>query len=694
MQDKPPLSKKHRDESKKPPQRTRQRRTIITAFIAPPQDSSFFATKGLVKGSDAMATGSTSQKGKLDTLIDILSAGYMIYLIYYIATFFAAPQRAVIPFIAFSGVLAILRWVKNRGPSPINLIFATFVAGLSIAVGYYFYTEYPSLILERDGAPNSADYIFAALALVLPIFITWISLGSIIPIVITVFIAYGAFGFVFPGILHHPGMSTHRMLSETVLSFTGVFGNLPQLGLKYVAIFILFAALVRAFGGLEYILAILTRVIRGNPLVIPQLAVVSSMLMGSFSGSAGANAAGTGAFTIPLMKKYNVPASKAGAIEAVASIGGQIMPPILGAAAFVMAEFIGTTYWNIVIASILPALLFYGSVGVSVHFISLAHVKSPESGADVAAAQPTGNIRIWDGIPMAAGILAILYALGIARLDAMTAGLYGVAAFLVVQILYTLITSGGKVRLGPDIIQRIVQGIRDSATESAPIVIMLSALGVIVKILVGTGLSTKLAYGAVDLAGGAFLPTVFLVMLVCILFGMAVTTVAAYILTVIVAAPALASFGVPEMSSHFMIFYFAMLSAITPPVAAVIPIIIGISKAGFMETAWESIKLGAALFILPFYFVFTPEILTFTGDGLLAFLFAAIALAAITIGLQMPAPKRSHLVFKAHLLGVGGLVLFAPTLPLTIVSAIAAIALLFFALKQPVRVGGDVPANM
>ncbi|MBU1275511.1 MAG: TRAP transporter fused permease subunit [Proteobacteria bacterium] len=598
-----------------------------------------------------------------DWLIKVLSVFYVAYVGYFIITYFASPQQVVVGLIALSAIFVTLNQVRlftARLGAWLSGGIATLLVLIWVFIGLYFYLEYPTLLYERDGANNTLDFVLAGLLIILTIFYTYVCYGLTIPLVVTAFLIYGILGQFFPGFLYHPGMRLERLLQETSLSFSGIFGMLPQVGLKYVAIFIIFAGFVRVFGGMDYVIDSVRRLSRRNERMIPQISVLASMIFGSFTGSAAANLAGTGAFTIPLMKNHGIPPKVAGGIEATASAGSQIMPPIMGTTAFVIAEYLGIQYLDVVVAGVFPAILFYFSIMVAVYIITLLYMKptdnikrASEKDQDVA-----GQGSLADGLCLALGMGTIFYLLIMPKLDAMTCGFYGVAVYLAAQILLRVAVPSRR-KPAKELADTVIDGAVRAAAGTAPIILLLACLGIVVKILVGSGLSTRLSSGLVELGGNQMVPVILLVMLVCILFGMAVTTVAAYILTIIVAAPALQSFGIPELATHFAIFYFAMLSAITPPVAGIIPIACGLSGSGYMETAWEAMKLGVAKYLLPFCFIFQPNLLKLDGDGLVAFIRVGVGIIAITIGLQIKYPGIMAAGLRVLLLVLGFFTLFS-----------------------------------
>jgi TRAP-type uncharacterized transport system fused permease subunit len=238
------------------------------------------------------------------------------------------------------------------------------------------------------------------------------------------------------------------------------------------------------------------------------------------------------------------------------------------------------------------------------------------------------------GVPIAAGLLALLIVFIVYRVNILIGGFYTIMAFLVARFIYEIIAARGRFTFLKTFLKGVYNGTIKGATIMVPIGAMLGTLGIVVRVLTTTGLAEKISYYMVTFFGGKLILLLFFTMVICILFGMAVTTVAAYILVVTLAAPALLKVGVPPLVAHFTVFYWAMLSGITPPVAAVCVITSGIAGSNFMKTCWESMKLGSPKFIMPFLFVAYPAILSFSGTGFLTFLIFGIAFCALSAGIQ------------------------------------------------------------
>jgi TRAP transporter 4TM/12TM fusion protein len=566
---------------------------------------------------------------------------YVWMLIHYALFPWESRQRYGIIFLTLTMMIATLMAVRKKALLGIKGKSKTWLACilflLSTGGGIYFWTQYMPLIYDRTGDLNQFDVLVSAVYIGLVILWTWNSSGYVIPTVTLAFISYGLFGHLLPtgNFFYHVQLSFPRFMEVSIAEMSGVFGGLNQIGATWVAIFAFFAGFVQGFGGLDYIIRIIYRVAGRWEKGMPQVAVLGSMAFGSLSGSAGANAISTGAFTIPTMKRFGMPSQKAAAIESVASSGGQIMPPILGAAAFVMCDFVDKHYWEILLASLLPSIIYFGSTMLSVYFLANRYI-DPTRKVDLPPEfeKKMSLMDALEGIPIAAGLTALLVSFVVYKVNILLGGLCAILAFLIIRFMFEAIKAGGNVIFLWNFLKGIWEGTIKGATMMVPIGAMLGSLGIVVRVLTTTGLAEKLSYFMVTSFEGQTLSLLFLTMTICIVFGMAVTTVAAYILVATLAAPILIKAGVPELAAHFSVFYWAMLSAITPPVAAVCVITASIGNANFMKTCWEAMKLGSPKFILPFFFISQPAILSFVHKGIIPFIIASVGFVALSAGIQ------------------------------------------------------------
>jgi TRAP transporter 4TM/12TM fusion protein len=625
---------------------------------------------------------------------------------------------------AFTRLLSTRQYAIVRRVDALVCLIAA-VAGLG--TGYYVYTAYFRLSREAIvfGFTNMDLYV-GLVVIALTIDATRRAYGWSISLVALASVLYALFGESMPGFLSHPGFTLTDVVTFGAVRISGAFSFIMEVGATWVAIFIMFAGLARAYGALDVILGAGQKI--GNNLRsgVVHVAVISSMAMGSITGSAAANTATTGSFTIPMMKRQGVRSDYAAAIESVASSGGQIMPPVMGVAAFLMADIIGVSYVEIIRAALIPALLFYFSAGIAVQFavlrfgwvtedvneggilgslfnastlltvlyfailcgtfyagqsiLSLGLLPSAVVAAavliiarllqavavtdDLTAASREfvgALVRFFDGghfgIPMA----VLLYTLVVMELSPMAAGLYTVITIVATMFVRDQLLLVGR-RLFPDRFGRIAdgadgetpnfgtasavtlfrtgyttfKGFKRGALDMAPLVGVLAAMGLIISMLTQTGLTSVISVRMVALGGGVLVVVLLLAMITSILFGLGMPTPAAYILVATLLTAPLQDLGVSEITAHLFVFYFAMLSAITPPVAVAVAVGSRIADSAFMTSAKQALRIGAAGFLIPFALVANDSLvnwsLTATPIATFAVFVGVIALTAVTIG--------------------------------------------------------------
>ena len=613
-------------------------------------------------------------------LLILISLVYVLLVLYYALTGFEGRLRFATLMVPLSIALCALINSKEKGRL-FDLVGSILLLISSFVILGYMWIEYPHLIWERAGAYNLADMAIGVLSLIVVIETTRRSYGLILPIIVGFLTIYVFFGRYFPGIFHHLGISIERYITTTTVEFTqGVFGLLPQVGVTWIAIFLILAGFVYAFGTLDSIIKFSRLLTRGKPHHIPQTAILSSMVVGMFSGSAAANVAATGSFTIPTMKRYRIPSHLAGAIESVASTGGQIMPPIMGAAVFLMCELLGKRYFEIMVKAFIPAIIFYLSVSLSVYIISRGIFKSVPLTSYNKGLYRENQVTRTDIYNIASFIMAlIVLVIALYYYAIMLAGLYATLTYLLLRILFSVL----EIKTGHSslktVARNILEGVKRGAEFAAPLVVMLSCMGIIVSLLTVTGFTLKLVYFLVELSHGNLIFLLLLVMLTCILFGMGVPTVAAYLLTVILAAPALIKFGIIPLNAHFFVFYFAIVSGITPPVAICCATASKIADSSFLKTCIEALKLGIPLFILPFTFIFQPEILSGTVDSIYIAGVVGVGLIGMCLGVYVPLTRFKGYLIRASLLTLGFVSIFYPIgiLSLVFVAPIVIFSILF-----------------
>ena len=490
------------------------------------------------------------------------------------------------------------------------------------------------------------DIVVALMLMVLTLEACRRVVGWSLPIIAGVFLLYQFAGPWMPGLLRHGGILLSDLAEQQGLSVQGLFGIPPGVISNYVFYFILFASFMEVSGGGQLFIDLAFRFTgrrRGGP---AKGAIVGSSLLGTISGSAVANVSGTGVFTIPLMTKAGYPAAFAGAVEAVASTGGQLMPPIMGSAAFIMAEMVGIPYLEIALYAAIPALAYY----VALFF--MVDLKAKQEGM---VGLKTEELPQFENLKSRLVLLlpmAILVYHIFARYSLQRAAFVATLAVVVVSLF------SRATRLSPaDILKALETGARRAVGVTVPA----AAAGIVVGVVSYTGIGLKFSSLIIMASGGYLVPALVLMMIGCILMGMGMPTSGAYIMGAILMAPALQNMGVADVPAHLFVLYFCALSMVTPPVALASYVAASISGAGIMETGWRALQLSLAGFIIPYAFVFNPaivlqgsweQVLWTTGSLLVG----TLALA----GAIIQHLSRANRVWETVLLWVSALLLISP----------------------------------
>ena len=450
--------------------------------------------------------------------------------------------------------------------------------------------------------PRLADYVFGGALVALVLEATRRATGWALPITAMIFLAYG---------LTLGNQSVGIMLDQLYLTTEGIFGIPLYVSATYVMLFILFGAFVERSGAgqlfMDFALALAGHT-SGGP---AKVAVITSSLFGTVSGSAVANVMTTGTFTIPLMMRTGYRPAFSGAVEAVASTGGQLMPPIMGAAAFVMAEFLGVSYLTVAAFALLPALLYYVAVFMAVHFEAKRTGLVGVPKADLPRLRQVMSERGHLFLP-----LIVIIAVLLTGRSAAFSALCGIASVIPTTWLRANTRSTFTVRA-------IIEALEAGARNTLVVALACACAGIVIGTITLTGLGLAFTGLVLDLSQDSLLLALVLTMLAGILLGMGLPTTPAYIVQVALLVPALVKLGIQVEAAHLFVLYFAVLSAITPPVAMAVYAANGISRAKLMESSWAAMKLGLTGYIIPFMFVFSPALLLM-GD------FVTISTAAIT----------------------------------------------------------------
>jgi TRAP transporter 4TM/12TM fusion protein len=491
-----------------------------------------------------------------------------------------------------------------------------------VATGYVmiFYPE-----LEwRAGSQTTIDVIIGTLLILLAIIATKQAFGWGIPIVASIFLTYLFLGYYLPEPFYHYKYSYSRIISGISIGLTGMYGPFLGASSNYIFLFVVFGGMLQASGTVDFILAvgkIISKKLRGGA---AQTAVISSSLIGMVTGVAVANVAITGSFTIPMMKRLGYKPSFAGAVEAAASSGGQIMPPIMGASAFLMAAILGIPYVNIMIIAFLPAILFYLTIMIGVELEARKMKIVPSSDPiDIRILVLKGPTFI---IP-----LLLIIALLVIGYSVMFAAFWAIISLIILNIIIGLF----KKDVLPSL-QQWIDGVVSGVATGAGIGVLCACLGPITTSMTMSGLSLKFSSAAAVWCGDNLFFAMLFAAAIGIILGMGLPTLAAYALVAILMAPVMQTLGAGSIAAHLFCLYFAMLSTITPPVAVGALVAARIAGAGFIRTAIDAIKLCGPGFILPFFIILCP-VLTLQGSigsGVISYIALTLGFASIAVGIN------------------------------------------------------------
>ncbi len=497
------------------------------------------------------------------------------------------------------------------------------LAGLACAA--YFASQGQRIAERIEGvdAVFALDYVFGILLItVLLEACRWVA-GLILTVVALIFIVYVFIGPYLPGMFSHLGMTVERFIDLQVLSTSGIFGTPISASAHMVFYFVIVGAFLERSGAGKLFVDIAYGFTARSWGGAGKAAVVASGLFGAVSGSAVANVLLSGLMTIPLMKRSGFKATLAGAIEATASTGGQLAPPIMGAAAFILADIVGVTYAEVVVAAIVPALLYYISLFALVHFHSLRNDLKPDLSLPIAN-HLAGLAQRWH---LLLPLVVMVYLL-VQRFSLMTVGAYTTLLIVAVAMVRR------ATRMGP---AKLLESLLAGAKSAAEVAIPSAVAGIIVGTLVQTGMALKLQRWLLDLAGDSLAISLSGAMVLTIILGMGMPTSAAYLVSAILVAPALQELGIPALPAHLFILYFSILSMVTPPVALSAYAAAGISGGNLWNTGVRAFILAVPGFLIPYAFAMNPAMLLQgslfdAGAVILPALVGVIALAAASGG--------------------------------------------------------------
>lgn len=560
----------------------------------------------------------------------------------------AQLQRSI--HLGFVMLLAFLLYPATSKSSREKVHFTDIILGVTgaCAAGYLVW-NYKALI-GRAGAYTTVDIIVGIIGILLVFEICRRAVGLPILIIAAAFIAYAYLGPYMPGFLNHRGYSLKRIVSHLYFTTEGVMGIPLGVCSTFIFLFILFGSFLEKTGIGKFFIDIANSIAgfaAGGP---AKVAVLTSALEGTVSGSSVSNTVGSGSFTIPMMKSLGYKPEFAAAVEAAASTGGQIMPPIMGAAAFLMAESLGISYMQIAKAAIIPALLYFTGIWIMIHFeakkLGMRGLNKDELPKLWKVLKERGHLFL--------PLVAIIYFLTEGATP-VKAAIYGI----IFSIIASVIRKSTRMSFR-DFIDALEVGARNILS----VAIACATAGIIIGVVTLTGLGLKMATGLLDISGGVKILTLFFTMIASLILGMGVPTTANYLITSTITAPAVMQLGVPMLAAHMFTFYFGIVADITPPVALAAYAGSAIAKSNPFKTGLTATKLAIAAFIIPYIFVYNPALLLIDTTPLQVVQIVVTSLIGMTgVGAAMEGYFLTHAGWiERGLLLIGGLCLIDPNL--------------------------------
>lgn len=571
--------------------------------------------KSLLLTSDHLGRKEQLSVSFLFSILAIGIAGLVIYGAYYGGITALLLRSSFFSLVACSAMMLY----GSRYKTPIVRVVFYALALVALIPGPYLWNSYIDIIMRGAMSIPTDTWVFLALAVIVFIFVR-IAVGWALVVLMALAFLYAHFGYLIPGQYGHGGYDLNRLTSTLLLSTEGVYGVPMGVAVEYIFLFGLFGAILTKIGTGEVFVDIargLTGRVQGGPGLS---AALSSALLGSLNGSAVANVVTTGTFTIPLMKRVGYSPKLAGAIEAAASSAGQIMPPVMGAAAFLMAEMIGIPYAEVALAALVPALLYILALMISVRLEAGRLGLERDNEAGLRLLMETLKAKSYLLLPL------------IALVGLMIAGKSPTQA-AVLGIVVGLFISPWKASTRINWVD-LIQSCKETLLNTLPIVAAVASAGVVIGVLNLTGMGLMVSGLIIELGDGNLWGVLLLTALASFILGMGLPTSAAYLLLAVLVAPAMTQLGMETLSAHMFIFYFGLVSAITPPVALAAYAAATISGADANETAVESMRLGFVKLLVPFLFVTMPGVLLI-GDSLsiiMAIFLATLATISMSIG--------------------------------------------------------------
>ncbi|MCL1989738.1 MAG: TRAP transporter permease [Defluviitaleaceae bacterium] len=626
-----------------------------------------------VEDHEAVTTEKSTFSEKIFYVLCILVTGYHLYTVVYF------PPTTLMHRSLHVGMMLVLCFfmypMTKKGKAKKGTFrkvpwYDYILMLLAMSVPFYIITQFEGIV-SRSLIPNTVDTLFATILILIVLEGMRRSAGLALPLICGVFLLYGLFGRHIPGVFRHRGYTWEILASHLFSNTEGIFGTSVAVAASFIFMFVLFGAIM-AKTGMGQLFTDLALSMAGSSKGGPaKMSVISSALLGTVKGSAVANIVTTGPFTIPLMDKIGYKKDFSAGVEAAASIGSQILPPVMGAAAFIMAQMTGYAYGQIIVFALIPALLFYFGIMMQVHFraskTGLVGMPKDQLPQTKTVLKERGHLLI--------PLLSLNYFLIFTPMTVNRAALYTI----ILTIVFAQLRKTTRMSL-KDLFDACAEGAR----QTVSIAVACAAVGIIVGVISITGFGMSMVNTIVQI-GGQSIPLMLIVVAVTsLILGLGVPSIPAYIITASIAAPALVQLGVPLIAAHMFVFYFSKFANITPPIGLVTMAAASINGADFMRTGINAVKLTSAGFIIPFVMIFSTDLMlinTTVIQAASATLFAAFGIYILAVAIEGYMLREVNPIFRIMAV-IAAILMIIPELITSMGGLLAFFVILVFQLKK------------
>jgi TRAP transporter 4TM/12TM fusion protein len=555
----------------------------------------------------------------LNNLVFVFSLIQFLWLIWYFYTGLGGPLELVARVMSIALILQILFMYRERYfypwlPPAINHLLVTLYVAIALYAFWHFLWEYERIAIYSQGTFTAQDYYVGLLVFLLVMELSRLA-HPILFWINVVMVFYTLYGYLFPRWLDffwHPGVSFERVVTSSTVEFsTGIYGSYGQLALTLISAFLLLAAAARGFGAQAAMINVMRRLAGRSRQMVPQTAVLGSLSVGMISGSGSANAVVVGSITIPLMKRYGVPGQFAGAVETAASMGGLIMPPLMGAGAFLMADFLGVPYWDVVVRGFALGFVYYISLALAVYLLCVRLLPRDT----VVAAQ----VPVYERIKTAVfflGVAYLIYLLGFAGMGELRAALFTAAlmfALLFATFLYFRYVVKDPEVIKESLFENIRLTVETHADMTSYLTLLLATLGIMTGLFTVTGFINRMGGMLLDLGAWNILAMIGMAYMFGWLVGAGLPPTATYIICAVVIVAPLRELGINPWVAHFFVFLLSVWGELSPPTSLTAAISARIAEASFMRTMWEALKICLPITLMTFAIFTRSNIVTTPG---------------------------------------------------------------------------------